>query len=111
MIGSKNAIIAMAQQMAAHAAARQTTAAENLANANTPGYRARKVAEFAEVFRGEADRTPTVDRQAAVQPNGNSVSLEQQVRHLAEARGEHDLALGLWDRTLNMYRTALGRGR
>lgn len=109
MIGSKNAILNVAEAMARHAATRQATLAENLAQANTPGYRAKDVAAFDEAMsRGDLTAT-AIDRTAPMKPNGNTVQLESQVRKLAEARGQHDMALGLWERTLSLYEQALGR--
>ena len=40
-------LLRLASQLAAHAAARQTVITENIAHADTPGYRARDVADFA----------------------------------------------------------------
>lgn len=109
MIGSKSAILDVATAMAEHAATRQATVSQNLAQANTPGYRAQQAAEFAEVF-GSGDLTQTrIDRDAAIKPNGNSVVLEDQIVELAEARGQHEMALGLWERMRSMYNEALGR--
>lgn len=109
MLGSKNAILDVAQAMAQHASLKQATVTQNLAQANTPGYRAREVAEFAEAFeRGDLTIT-RVDFDAAVKPNGNSVVLEDQIVQLAETRGQHEMALGLWDRVMSMYNDALGR--
>ncbi|RFB04723.1 hypothetical protein [Parvularcula marina] len=109
MIGSNNGILDLAKAMAEHAAFRQATVTENLAQANTPGYRAKEVAEFSEIFDGGDVLTTRVDQDAAIKPNGNSVSLEAQIVELAEARGQHDMALGLWERVLSMYTEALGR--
>ena len=44
-------ILGLAQARARHAAARQAQVATNIANADTPGYRARDVASFDQVFR------------------------------------------------------------
>lgn len=109
IIGSKNGILDVAKAMADHAAVKQATVTQNLSQANTPGYRAREVAEFAEVFESGEPAAVRVDLSAPVKPNGNSVVLEDQIVQLAEARGEHEMALGLWERVLTMYTEALGR--
>jgi flagellar basal-body rod protein FlgB len=44
-------ILKMANASAAHAATRQTVIAGNVANADTPGYRARDVEDFASFFQ------------------------------------------------------------
>ena len=44
-------IFRMAHAMAAHAGARQTVVARNMANADTPGYTAQDIAPFEAEFR------------------------------------------------------------
>ena len=101
----------VAKAMAEHATVKQSTVTQNLAQVNTPGYRAREVADFAEAYaNGDLGET-RVDRTAELKPNGNSVNLEAQIVELAEAKGQHDMALGLWDKTLAMFTEALGRTR
>jgi flagellar basal-body rod protein FlgB len=85
--------------------ARHTVLAENIANSETPGYRARDLesADFADALAeamAPAEPTapgdsasvaptsrhpePAIDRQAAVKPDGNSVALDEQAGRLAE---------------------------
>lgn len=112
MIGSDSALLTIAKAMASHAGEAQAVSARNLAHANTPGYKARAAEDFARSFAaGRATPRVSVDASAPSDPNGNSVSVEAQVLALSEARGQHDMALALWDQTLGFYRTALGRGR
>ncbi|WOI52679.1 hypothetical protein [Parvularcula sp. LCG005] len=111
MIGSDSTVLNIAKAMATHAAERQAVVAENIAQADTPGYRARDIEDFATMVRNGGYARVQEDRTAATKINGNSVSLEDQVINLAEAKGEHDMALGLWRQTLSMYQIALGRGR
>ncbi|MBB4659641.1 hypothetical protein [Parvularcula dongshanensis] len=112
MIGSKLGMLDIARAMATHATEAQRVAATNIAQADTPGYKARAAESFAEAYRaGRATPQVSIDKTAASDPNGNSVSLEAQVMALSQARGEHDLALGVWDQALSLYRTVLGRGR
>jgi flagellar basal-body rod protein FlgB len=82
--------------------ARHNVLAENIANSETPGYRARDI-EFADqlaaALSGPAAGAPgdpasvqpatphlepTIDRDAAVKPDGNSVALDTQVGRLAD---------------------------
>ena len=82
--------------------ARHNVLAENIANSETPGYRARDI-EFADQLAAalapppqetagdpknvpptELRLEPTVDRDAAVKPDGNSVALDTQVGRLAD---------------------------
>ena len=48
-------VFAMAQALARHGAARQAVIAQNVANADTPGYRARDAVEFSETYRTTRD--------------------------------------------------------
>lgn len=83
--------------------ARHQVLAENIANSETPGYRARDI-EFADQLAAaltapeQGTKTagdpksvastvhvePTVDRNAAIKPDGNSVALDLQVGKLSE---------------------------
>ena len=87
-------VLRLASGLAAHSAARQQVIAENIAHADTPGYRARDIADFAATLdgtpglRGADDpagahrlrRRPARLRAArgaalgAETPNGNTVS-------------------------------------
>lgn len=115
----------MAQALARHAAARQDLVAANVANADTPGYRARDLAGFDRVWsrpgldlrqtrpghlaaaQPAAARPQTLDLPAA--PNGNTVSLETEMVRAAEIRQQHDLALGVYSSVRDILRAARGR--
>ncbi len=106
----------VAQQMARHAAARQVVLAENVANADTPGFAARDLPEFGAMVRdgslarGEIEHAAIVDRTAVTRaPNGNTVSLEDQMMRAAQTRQSHELALAVYSSARNILRTALGR--
>ncbi len=108
-------ILGLAQARARHAAARQAQVATNIANADTPGYRARDVAPFDQVFRavpGE-DRARlhlrTIDAHGPESPNGNTVSLEVEMVRSVEAQRDHSRALTVYRSAMNVLRTSLGR--
>lgn len=67
-------ILAMAKGLAHHATARQALVTENIANADTYGYRARDVGKFSEIYRGGgatevgADSAEGLFRNAASRP-------------------------------------------
>ena len=123
-------IFSMAQAMAQHAAARQATVAANVANADTPGYRAQDLAPFAETYRaeqpdtgmrstraghvmeGEAPRAflRPIDMPGPSAPNGNTVSLETEMVRATEVRHQHEMALSVYQSALTVLRTSLGRG-
>ncbi len=105
----------MAQGLAAHAGARMGVIAHNIAHADTPGYRARDLLAFADVYRagstgqGGPQHRP-IDLRAPTDPNGNSVGLEDQMRRMAETRQSHEMALSIYRSTSAVVRAALGRG-
>ena len=118
-------ITAMAQSMAAHAGDRMSLIARNVANADTPGYRALDLPEFAQVYEGgglpmRATRPGHLgpDGQTAAlafatsdqaSPNGNSVSVEAEMVKAAGARQEHEMALAIYRSTSGIIRASLGR--
>lgn len=125
MFVNKVEVLTMARAMASHAAARQGVIAANVANADTPGYRARDLVSFAEVWQGQgmalrATRAGHLgggskagvgmmpDR-LHVSPNGNSVSLEAEMVKAAEARQAHDMALAIYRSLSGNIRATLGR--
>lgn len=104
--------------MAKHSSVAQEVSATNIANANQPGYKAQKVESFeAFMARVQQDRetiqslsAPNIFEAAnPAKPNGNTVSLEQEVMSSAQALGQHNLALSVYSKSLEMMRTALGR--
>lgn len=120
----------MAQAMAAHAGARLSVVAQNVANADTPGYRAGDVASFAESYAQDAkhmemratraghftggadsDMPPLEVRRKSLAgaPNGNSVSIEQEMVKAASARQDHEMALAIYRNTSSIIRASLGR--
>lgn len=119
-------IMQMAQSMARHAALRQTAVTQNIANADTPGYRARDAASFAQTYAaddavalrqsraGHLGAEVSASAKLLVQdgtpsPNGNSVSLEEEMVRAVDIRREHDLALSIYKSSLGILRSSLGR--
>ena len=45
----------------------------------------------------------------AASPNGNDVSLEDQMIRAADLRMEQELAIGVWRKSLDILRASLGR--
>ncbi len=113
--------------MARHAGARQALVAENIANADTPGFRARAIGAFSETYQANAvqamrttraghlraDASPSAARPVMTDdepsPNGNSVSLEQEMLNGVEVAREHSRALAIYKHALGIIRTSLGR--
>ena len=118
----------MASAMASHAGQRQGVIATNMANSDTPGYRARDVRPFADLYRSDgavqmqATRPGHINSASAgsqsiimtsdssdTSPNGNSVSLEDQMVKAVDTRGQHDRALAIYRNGLSVLRASLGR--
>ena len=118
----------MAQALAAQSGARMAVIAQNVANADTPGYKAKDIPVFAEFYEeaglemrstrpghvsassGSAAPIPDVVR-GHESPNGNSVSLEAEMVKSVEARQNHDMALAIYRATSDVIRASLGRPR
>jgi flagellar basal-body rod protein FlgB len=118
----------MAQAMSARAGARLGIIARNIANADTPGYKAMDLPGFAETYAESAGSLratraghlggsvagfdPDVRRSnSAGAPNGNSVSLEQEMVKAAAVRQDHEMALAIYRNTSDIIRASLGRSR
>lgn len=125
----KPEVLTIASSLAAYAAERQSAIARNVANADTPGYRAQDLPDFAATYRAEdagalrktraghigapeAPQTYTVSERAlqgTMSPNGNSVSLETEMVKAADVRRDHDMALAIYGKSLAILRASLGR--
>ncbi|GIX15474.1 MAG: flagellar biosynthesis protein FlgB [Paracoccaceae bacterium] len=125
------AILRLADSLASYASVRQGVIAENIANADTPGYRARDLVPFADILaaRAEPAFAPAMTRPGhfnlasgnadlplreahapgTASPNGNTVGLEDQMMRAAELKLQHDLALGVYAKSLAILRAGLGR--
>ena len=118
----------MAQALAAQSGSRMAVIAENIANADTPGYKAKDIPPFSEVYEaagmelratrpghlaGPAPASqPVPDIQRGHEaPNGNSVSLEAEMVKSVEARQSHEMALAIYRATSDVVRASLGRSR
>lgn len=114
-----------AMDMARHAGTQQAYSAQNIANADTPGYRARSLPAFRETMRDammgqratrEAHLNGSRGREVdfresrdAMDPNGNTVSLEQEMVNAVGAKRQHDRALAIYRSNLSILRASLGR--
>ncbi len=105
----------LASQQARYLGMRQATIASNVANANTPDYKARDVVPFADVLArtgaagltmtasthvgAEGERIPTRPVTAAdawdALSTGSSVSLEQEMLKAGEVSRDHGLNMGI----------------
>lgn len=113
---------------------RQRVLAENVANADTPNYRARDITppKFAEPNQTRAEPVPglalaVTDKShlagkelagssfrsttggSEVRPTGNAVNLEEEMMKIAGNQMEYQAATALYTRSLNLLKTAVGK--
>ncbi len=113
--------------------ARQKLLAENVANAETPGYRAKDLEAFSfeRMLKGQNSRsvatTTTNARHISaansgndgfgvrstenfeITPEGNSVVLEDEMMKIASNQMDYQAATSLYTRSLKLIRSAIGR--
>lgn len=119
-------LLKMAGAMSQRAGARMSVVAQNIANADTPGFKAMDLPSFAETYdeSGAAMRAtrsghfstdagaaePSARRaKGAAAPNGNTVSLEQEMVKTATIRQDHEMALSIYRASTDILRASLGR--
>ena len=118
----------VAGAMAEHAGRRQAVVATNIANADTPRFRAMQLPSFQDVYarstvgamhatrpdhigadadaRLRADVTPSPTEPS---PNGNSVSLEDEMLAAVAVSREHNRALAIYRHGMTVLRTVVGQ--
>jgi flagellar basal-body rod protein FlgB len=122
---TRNATVALAERRITWLEERQRVLAQNIANADTPGYRPRDIGGFqrslANAFAmartsgrhldgvGGAARARPERVIGDRAPNGNAVSLDREAMRVADTDTAHALAMGLYRRWVGLFRTALGR--
>lgn len=124
------AVFQTAHAMAVHAGQTQAVTAENVANADTPGYVARAMPSFIETYApvdgdvfsaratrdthlhgmsSSSGRLDTVADRSFAAPDGNSVSIETEMLRATEAKRQHDRSLAIYKSALTILRSSLGR--
>ncbi len=104
---------------------RQAVLAQNVANASTPGYKARDLSSFADALAGQGVSLATTDPghltgtvsgasgreqpSNGKAPNGNTVSMEEQLGKVAETSSTQELVTNLYHKYQGLFRIALGR--
>lgn len=115
--------------MARHAGAGQAAVARNIANSDTPGFRAEQIVPFSEAYgsqtgghqrvtrAGHMMRESTFPTQLVGQnptsgepaPNGNSVSIEDEMLNSVALTRDHTQALTIYRHTMTVLRASLGK--
>ena len=122
-------VFRMSSAMAIHAGQRQAVVAQNVANADTPGYKARDIPEFKAIYEpgdtglvqrasrnrhlhGGIDASPALspfETRDEASPDGNTVSVETEMARGVEAKRQHDRALAIYKSALTVLRTTIGK--
>ena len=122
-------VFKIAYSMASHAGKRQALVAENIANADTPGYHTKDIKPFKEVYaagprpgdmvasrgshlngiNGSNMNWAVTTSPNGADPNDNSVSLETEILNGVEVKRQHSRALAIYKSSMNILRTSLGR--
>ena len=104
--------------MARYAAESQKVSATNVAHADEPGYKAKELESFESYLSRAANSAShtglntsfkVVESNGPLSPSGNSVSVEMEMFKSAEAAGQHQQALTVYSKSLDLLRTALGK--
>jgi len=117
--------------------ARQSVLAQNVANLDTPAYKAKDVAppDFkamafptkqklsggvelattnskhiaAAPVNGGGGEVVTRDSTYELKPDGNNVSIEEEMAKIADTQADYNKVLNLYSKTMSMFKIALGR--
>lgn len=124
LIQDTSVVAALKTKMRWHEA-RQATLAENVANAATPNFRAHDLAplDLSSPASAPARTDPRHMTLASVDPtgksrsadgfertpDGNTVVLEEQMMKAAQNQMDHQMVASLYNKSLGLIRTALGR--
>ncbi|WP_292290249.1 flagellar basal body protein [Marivita sp.] len=111
---NKTSIFQMASHRLEWLTARQKVVAENIANANTPGYVGRDVQKFEDFLKDDrfgAERTITEESASrwGGSKDGNTVVLEEQTILANQISGEFRLASRLYSKSHQLIALASGR--
>ncbi len=125
---TSSGLFTLADRRLAWADHRQEVLAENIANADTPGYQPAEVAPFSASLDQVASLAPTptsagdilvpplpdqlsaaasATADAASVPDGNGVGVEGQLGKLADTESMQNFVINLYGAYLGMFRTAL----
>ena len=125
----KLTVFQTAHAMAVHAGHRQAVVAQNIANADTPGYQARDIRPFKESYSPgpgpdgpQSTRATHLSAQAGAvgqsfvrtetggaDPNDNTVSIEREMLSAVEVKRQHDRAVSIYKTSLGILRATLAR--
>ena len=115
----------LAEQRLAWTDSRERLLAQNIANVDTPGYHPHDLMPFAAGLArartrlevtSPLDLLPPGPRAGVAQqpaseqaPDGNAVSLDDQLARIADTQTAHELTADLYQKYLGLFRVAIGR--
>ncbi|CUI01486.1 FlgB family protein [Leisingera aquaemixtae] len=122
-------VFKISYSMATHAGKRQALVAQNIANADTPGYHAKDIKPFTEVFAAGARQSSmsatrdshlngtagsqmdwaVMSDETGSDPNGNSVSVEAELLKGVDTERQHKRAMAIYKSSMNILRASLGK--
>ena len=116
-------VFALAEKRLSWIGHRQAVLAQNIANANTPGYVAQDLKPFAAVLAAQTQQAandalaPVAESIASSKDpavssrslDGNAVVMDEQLEKIAETDTAHLLATNLYKKYASLFRTAIGR--
>jgi len=123
------AVFKTAYAMAVHAGQKQAIVAQNVANADTPGYIAQDLPSFGDLYARSENRAQSlratrdghlhgatddlrnlaIEDKSFLSPDGNSVSIDAEMLRGVEAKRQHDRSLAIYGSALKILRASLGK--
>ncbi len=112
-------VFAVAEKRLAWIGQRQRVLAQNVANANTPGYAPRDIKPFKDFMADETSASEGLTlvstgselsrdpARTGVSLNGNSVALDEQLEKTAETDNAHQLATSVYKKYLSMFKSVI----
>lgn len=114
-------LINLASLKLKYSASAQNYAAQNIANADTPGYRAARIKSFQDFLSQHTSNTPHIHMRSAsvietrpdtdvyLEPNHNNVSLEDAMIEANRHKANHAQAVAISKSAFDILRVSLGR--
>jgi flagellar basal-body rod protein FlgB len=125
-MGTQIGLFDLAEKRLAWVDQRQTLLAQNIANANTPGYQAKDLTPFVQTLghiapdlvrtnpmhlTGPASKLRNDLRQRPHDRaiDGNAVSMDEQLTKVADTEGTQSLVENLYRKYMGLFRTSVGK--
>lgn len=122
----KMGLTKMAQALASHSAARIDVISRNIANADTPKFKAYDIKSFSDTYNaapslgmrssraghfteGFLPSSRFIAAPDSEAPNGNDVSLDIQMLKASETKQNHGMALAIYKSASTLIQTSLGK--